>query len=80
MLAVRANSHPAVGDKFPSASILGIDLSPHQPEWVPPNVKFMVDDAESPWLYPLDHFDYIHTRDLVMAIKNWWPLMQRAFE
>jgi hypothetical protein len=35
-----------VGDQYPSASILGIDLSPIQPVWVPPNVKFMVDDFE----------------------------------
>lgn len=36
----------AVGDLFDSASILGVDLSPIQPEWVPPNVRFMVDDVE----------------------------------
>jgi hypothetical protein len=38
----------SVGDQFESANILGVDLSPIQPEWVPPNVKFMVDDVESP--------------------------------
>jgi hypothetical protein len=41
-----------VGDLYPAANILGVDLSPIQPEWVPPNVKFMVDDVESPWLKP----------------------------
>jgi hypothetical protein len=35
-----------MGDEYPSAQVLGIDLSPIQPVWVPPNVKFMVDDAE----------------------------------
>lgn len=35
-----------VGDRFPSSNILGVDLSPIQPEWVPPNVRFMVDDVE----------------------------------
>jgi hypothetical protein len=35
-----------VGDQFPAANILGVDLSPIQPEWVPPNVRFMVDDVE----------------------------------
>jgi hypothetical protein len=29
----------AVGEKFPSAEVLGLDLSPIQPTWVPPNVK-----------------------------------------
>jgi methylase of polypeptide subunit release factors len=35
-----------VGDQFPTSNILGVDLSPIQPEWVPPNVRFMVDDVE----------------------------------
>ena len=69
-----------VGDQYPGANVLGVDLSPIQPEWVPPNVKFMVDDVESPWLRPVDHFDYIHGRHTVMAIKDWPKLMKRAFE
>ncbi|KAG5921216.1 hypothetical protein E4U42_005939 [Claviceps africana] len=69
-----------MGDLFPSAHILGIDLSPIQPDWLPPNVRFMVDDAESPWLYPRNHFDYIHSRNTVMAIKDWDTLYQRAFD
>lgn len=30
---------PLVGEKYPSAEVLGLDLSPIQPTWVPPNVK-----------------------------------------
>ncbi|UQC81420.1 methyltransferase domain-containing protein [Colletotrichum lupini] len=37
-----------MGDFFPNAEVTGIDLSPIQPSWVPPNVKFEVDDVESP--------------------------------
>jgi hypothetical protein len=40
----------------------------------------MVDDVESPWLRPLDHFDYIHGRHTVMAIKDWPKLMLRVLE
>ncbi|KAK3939454.1 S-adenosyl-L-methionine-dependent methyltransferase [Diplogelasinospora grovesii] len=69
-----------MGDQFESANILGIDLSPIQPEWVPPNVRFMVDDVESLWLHPRNHFDYIHARHTVMAIKDWPRLMMRALE
>ncbi|GAB0133495.1 hypothetical protein EsDP_00001902 [Epichloe bromicola] len=69
-----------MGDQLPSAHILGIDLSPIQPDWLPPNVRFMVDDVESPWLYPRNHFDYIHSRHTVMAIKDWDRLYRRAFE
>lgn len=69
-----------MGDLFPTANILGVDLSPIQPEWVPPNVRFMVDDIESPWLHPRNYFDYIHSRHTVMAIKDWPKLMRRALE
>ncbi|KAH6604130.1 methyltransferase type 11 [Trichoderma cornu-damae] len=69
-----------MGDKFPSAHILGIDLSPIQPDWLPPNVRFMVDDVESPWLHPRNHFDYIHSRHTVMAVRDWVKLFRRAME
>ncbi|KAK9440384.1 Methyltransferase type 12 [Metarhizium brunneum] len=69
-----------MGDQFPSAHILGIDLSPIQPDWLPPNVRFMVDDMESAWLHPRNHFDYVHSRHTVMAIKQWDRLYRRAFE
>ncbi|CAL3971104.1 hypothetical protein PZA11_007450 [Diplocarpon coronariae] len=69
-----------MGDLYPGANILGVDLSPIQPEWVPANVKFMVDDVESPWLKPPNYFEYIHARHTVMAIRDWPLLMQRALE
>jgi hypothetical protein len=67
-----------VGDEYPSAEILGIDLSPIQPSWVPPNVRFIVDDAESPWVYPPNHFDFVHTRHLASSIKNYPKLVSEA--
>lgn len=67
-----------MGDQFPSANVVGIDLSPIQPDWVPSNVHFVVDDAESEWLYPDDHFDYVHSRHTVMAIKDWPKLYKQA--
>lgn len=69
-----------MGDQYPSADVLGIDLSPIQPEWVPSNVHFMVDDAESEWVHPRNYFDYIHTRHTVMAIKDWPKLYRTALE
>ena len=52
-------SRTIVGDLYPGANILGVDLRPIQPAWVPLNVKFMVNDVESSWLRPLNYFDYI---------------------
>ncbi|KAI9848913.1 MAG: hypothetical protein M1830_007259, partial [Pleopsidium flavum] len=67
------------GDEYPSAEVTGMDLSPIQPSWVPPNVKFEVDDAESEWPYNAP-FDYIHGRSLCGSIGNWPKLYAQALE
>ncbi|KAI1429773.1 S-adenosyl-L-methionine-dependent methyltransferase [Xylaria sp. FL1777] len=51
-----------MGDRFPDASILGLDLSPIQPSSVPPNVTFQVDDVEDTWVHDND-YDFIHMRE-----------------
>ncbi|KGM92572.1 uncharacterized protein PADG_11403 [Paracoccidioides brasiliensis Pb18] len=38
-------------DEFQSTTVIGNDLSPIQPSWIPPNCKFYVDDVESEWVY-----------------------------
>lgn len=38
-----------MGEMYPSARVMGTDLSPIQPEWVPPNVSFEIDDFEADW-------------------------------
>ncbi|KAF4335839.1 methyltransferase [Fusarium beomiforme] len=69
-----------MGEQYPSANVLGIDLSPIQPTWLPPNVHFMVDDVESPWLHPQNHFDYVHSRHTVQGIKDWPQLFSNALQ
>lgn len=67
-------------DTFPSAEVVGTDLSPIQPSWVPPNLRFLVDDAESPWLFSASRpFDFIHARDLGGAIADWPRLLRQAY-
>ena len=41
-----------MADAYPEAQILGIDLSPVQPSWVPPNCRFEIDDFELDWQEP----------------------------
>jgi SAM-dependent methyltransferase len=68
-------------DSYPCAEVTGTDLSPIQPSWVPPNLRFVVDDAESPWLYsPNRPFDFIHARDLGGAIADWPRLIRQSYE
>ncbi|RYP65560.1 hypothetical protein DL770_008972 [Monosporascus sp. CRB-9-2] len=60
-------------------AILANDLSAVQPTWVPPNVKFEIDDMESPWLYD-NPFDFIFCRYMAACIKDWPKLVQSIFE
>ncbi|KAI9807008.1 MAG: hypothetical protein M1833_002666 [Piccolia ochrophora] len=68
------------GDAYPSAEIIGTDLSPIQPKWVPPNVKFEIDDVEQPWTYSSDRFDLIHSRVMVGSIKDWPAYFKQCFK
>ncbi|RDW85258.1 hypothetical protein BP6252_02848 [Coleophoma cylindrospora] len=70
-----------VADAYPGADVLGTDLSPIQPAWVPPNLSFVIDDAESEWSYsPNKLFDLIHWRMLFTAIKDWPRLYEQAYK
>lgn len=61
-----------MADEYPSATIFGTDLSPIQPEWVPNNCKFYMDDYEDEWTYNEDEmFDFIHGRALSGSSSNW---------
>jgi len=68
-----------MGEKFPDSDVLGNDLSPIQPRWVPPNVHFEVDDVEKEWTYS-QKFDFIHVRALNGALKDWPALVKRVFD
>jgi SAM-dependent methyltransferase len=65
-------------DEHPSARVLGTDLSPIQPAQVPPNCEFLIDDCEQDWIFH-HQFDYIHTRALVAAVKDWDRFFEQAY-
>ncbi|KAK5634892.1 hypothetical protein RRF57_010604 [Xylaria bambusicola] len=66
--------------KYPSAEVLGLDLSPIQPVWIPANCRFMVDDigadtslqVEDTWENGGD-WDFVHLRNMVPILKNLKP-------
>ncbi|KAK1654698.1 methyltransferase domain-containing protein [Colletotrichum phormii] len=68
-----------MGDIFENAEVLGIDLSPIQPEWVPPNVRFEIDDVESPWVHHRK-YDFIMCRYMVASIKDWPGLIKNIYD
>jgi cyclopropane fatty-acyl-phospholipid synthase-like methyltransferase len=70
-----------MADEFPNAIVIGTDLSPIQPNWVPPNCKFYIDDAEADWNYSTDeHFDFIHGRGLCGGIADWTRFYGQAYQ
>jgi SAM-dependent methyltransferase len=66
-------------DEHPEAEVVGTDLSPIQPSWVPPNLKFEVDDATLDWTFAPDSFDFVHMRNLFGSIADWHALYAQAF-
>jgi SAM-dependent methyltransferase len=63
-----------MADKYP-AEILGVDIAATQPPFVPPNCQFEIDDVEEDWPYRSDQFDFIHGRDLMTAVRDWYELL-----
>ncbi|WZH48292.1 S-adenosyl-L-methionine-dependent methyltransferase [Fusarium acuminatum] len=67
-------------DRHPNTEVIGTDLSPCQPQWMPPNLRFEIDDAVvQPWAWKEDYFDFIHMRYLFGAIKDWNALFKEAY-
>lgn len=66
---------------YPNSEFHGMDLSPIQPDWVPENALFVVDDIEheAGWTYPENKFDYIHIRHTVHSIRNRKELWDRIY-
>ncbi|ODA76160.1 hypothetical protein RJ55_08443 [Drechmeria coniospora] len=59
-----------VADVYPSASVIGTDLSAIQPKWVPVNVRMFVDDCEEPdWLHG-SNYDLVHFRGMAGILRD----------
>ncbi|KMU72494.1 UMTA protein [Coccidioides immitis RMSCC 3703] len=65
-------------DLHPSASVIGTDLSPIQPRFVPPNVAFEIDDCCDEWVYK-NPFDFIHVRGLYGCVADWDKFYKEAY-
>ncbi|OAK94087.1 methyltransferase [Phaeosphaeriaceae sp. SRC1lsM3a] len=69
-----------LADELPGADVIGTDLSPIQPTWVPPNAKFYIDDAEAEWVYSASEaFDFIHCRTMSGSISDWDKLIRQSY-
>ncbi|KZL79640.1 methyltransferase domain-containing protein, partial [Colletotrichum incanum] len=66
-------------DQYPNAEVIGTDISPIQPGWVPANLRFVIDDCLLEWMWPENHFDFVHLRQLYGSIPNWVELYKKAY-
>ncbi|RKL48332.1 hypothetical protein BFJ70_g2690 [Fusarium oxysporum] len=66
-------------DSFPDAQIIGTDVSPIQPGWIPPNLRFDIEDCTQEWTFAPNSQDYIHFRWLVGSIVDWDQLFKEAY-
>ncbi|KAL7802244.1 S-adenosyl-L-methionine-dependent methyltransferase [Trichoderma aethiopicum] len=66
-------------DEYPDAQVIGTDISPIQPTWVPPNLQFEIEDCTQEWTFRNEDFDYVHMRWLLGSIQDWDALLQQAY-
>ena len=66
-------------DEHPEANVVGVDLSPIQPNWLPPNCKFQVDDFDTEWEFN-QKFDFIHGRMLLTSSADFPYLFRQSFD
>jgi cyclopropane fatty-acyl-phospholipid synthase-like methyltransferase len=66
-------------DEHHESQVIGIDLSPIQPSFIPPNLKFEIDDLEEPWTFP-EPFDFIFARMMVGSFASFPRFFEQSFQ
>ncbi|KAE9365566.1 S-adenosyl-L-methionine-dependent methyltransferase, partial [Stipitochalara longipes BDJ] len=67
-----------IAHEFPTAYVIGTDLSPIQPTSLPPNCSFFIQDCEGPWSFA-QKFDLIHGRALLSCFSKPRMVMASIF-
>lgn len=60
-----------MAEQYASAQVIGTDLSAIQPDFVPPNCQFEIDDVTLEWTYRDGLFGFIHVREMFGSIPDW---------
>lgn len=66
-------------DEHPDATVVGTDLSPIQPNWVPPNLSFEINDCCEEWHFSTP-FDFVHVRGLYGSVADWDAFYTQAYQ
>ncbi|KAI1017179.1 hypothetical protein LB505_001973 [Fusarium chuoi] len=65
-------------DAHSETEVIGIDLSPIQPNFLPTNLQFQVDDLEDEWTFSYD-FDFIFARMMTGSIGDFPRFFAQSF-
>ncbi|KGO40325.1 hypothetical protein PEX1_062550 [Penicillium expansum] len=70
-----------VSDRYPLATVRGVDIFPPPVTWMPPNCIFEVDDVLREWTWR-EPFDFIHMRLMYGAFPpdGWRKLYKQAYD
>lgn len=66
-------------DAHPETKVIGVDLSPIQPNMVPPNCIFEIDDLEKEWTWT-EPFDLIFARTMTGSFADTEKFIKNSFE
>ncbi|KAE9573266.1 hypothetical protein CGMCC3_g10588 [Colletotrichum fructicola] len=66
-------------EDHPEVEVYGVDLSPTQPDFVVPNVKFEIDDIDEEWTYS-QPFDYVHSRFMTSSVSSWKEYLTKCYD
>ncbi|KAL2214517.1 S-adenosyl-L-methionine-dependent methyltransferase [Sarocladium strictum] len=66
-------------DLHPEAQVTGVDLSPIQPDFVPPNLSFEIDDLEKEWTWRTK-FDFIFARMMLGCFEDLPGMIKVAYD
>ncbi|EFX03759.1 hypothetical protein CMQ_687 [Grosmannia clavigera kw1407] len=67
-------------DQYPNCEVIGTDISPIQPIWLPSNLNVEIDDFTQPWTFDSDSLNFVHGRYLLGSIGDWVALAKEAYK
>lgn len=65
-------------DEHPHSTVVGVDMSPVQPLWIPPNCRFEIDDIGQEWSWRSE-FNLVFARNLAGCIQDPQTLIYQAY-
>ncbi|KAM0193772.1 hypothetical protein ACHAPI_007423 [Fusarium lateritium] len=66
-------------EEHPNVEVVGTEISPIQPSWVPSNLRLEIEDCNDTWTFRPDSFDFIHMRFMLGSITDWQATFEEAF-